>query len=335
MNVICGFLRRAGLAIAVSWLAGPTVSATAQTVLIDFGSNTSYRGLNVTNPDSNGNHWNSLQPGLFYTDLIDIDNAATTIDLGFDTPVGTDSFNGPAGSTDETTLAENVLLTDIDALALGNLGGALEAAFDYAAGPSLADNRVQFQIQELDPTKRYNLTFFGSHKFSNDTTTVYSIYSDDTYSTLVDSANLDVQLAAEPWMHNRDQVATINNLSPQADNILYVQFVGSTGNLGYLNDLQIEAIATELTGDYNENGTVDAADYVLWRDNPAAHGGDPAGYNTWRENFGKTLVGGGLASGSAVPEPASFLLTVAAVIGLFWLRQNHECRGSEGSCGVR
>ena len=43
-------------------------------------------------------------------------------------------------------------------------------------------------------------------------------------------------------MHNRDQVATISNLSPQTSDILYVQFVGSTGNLGYLNDMQIEAI---------------------------------------------------------------------------------------------
>jgi hypothetical protein len=43
-------------------------------------------------------------------------------------------------------------------------------------------------------------------------------------------------------------------------------------------------------GDYNENGTVDAADYVLWRNDPASHGGSPAGYNTWRANFGESNV---------------------------------------------
>jgi hypothetical protein len=304
-------------------------------VLIDFGSDTSYRGLSVDNPDTNGNYWNSLQPGVFYTDLVDIDNQATTIDLGFDTPVGTDSYNGPAGPTDPTTLETDVQLVDVDAVALGNLGGALEAAFDFAAGPSLADNRVRFQIQDLDPAKMYNLTFFGSHKFSTDATTVYSVYSDNTYSTLVDSASLDVQSAAEPWMHNRDMVATINNLSPQADNILYVQFVGSNGDLGYLNDLQIEGVATELVGDYNANGTVDAADYVLWRDNPTAHGGDPAGYNTWRENFGKTLAGGAVVDGSAIPEPSAFMLAMIAVVGLLPIRRYAECRGSNGSCGDR
>jgi hypothetical protein len=332
MTVIHCVKRRAYLAF-VFLMVGQALSASAQTMLIDFGSNTSFRGLSVANPDFNGNYWNSLQPGLFYTDLIDIDNHATMIDLGFDTPVGTDSYNGPAGPTDQTTLETDVQITDVDAAALGNLGGALEAAFDFAAGPSLADNRVQFQFQDLDPTKRYNLTFFGSHKFSNDTTTVYSIYSDDTYSTLVDSASLDVQDAAMPWMHNRDMVATINNLSPQADNNLYVQFVGSTGNLGYLNDLQIEGITTDLVGDYNDNGTVDAADYVLWRENPAAHGGDAAGYNTWRENFGKSLAGGSLVGGAAIPEPASFMLAMIAAVGLMSIRRFDECRGSNGSCG--
>jgi hypothetical protein len=46
------------------------------------------------------------------------------------------------------------------------------------------------------------------------------------------------------------------------------------------------------TGDYNNNGVVDAADYVLWRKTPSAYGGGPAGYNTWRMNFGKTFSSG-------------------------------------------
>jgi hypothetical protein len=49
-----------------------------------------------------------------------------------------------------------------------------------------------------------------------------------------------------------------------------------------------EATPTGPEGDYNENGTVDAADYVAWRNDPASHGGNPAGYNTWRANFGAT-----------------------------------------------
>jgi hypothetical protein len=321
MDVIRCLARPAGLIFLFALLVRQIESVGAQTVLIDFGSDTSFRGLSVQNPDTNGNYWNSLQPGLFYNDLVDIQNNATTIDLGFDTPVGTDSYNGPAGPTDDTTLQDDVFLTDIDTAALGNLGGALEAAFDFAAGPSLADNRVRFQIQELDAAKRYTLTFFGSHKFSNDTTTVYTVYSDSTYSNAVGTVSLDVHDAASPWLHNRDMVATISDLAPQADDILYVEFVGSTGSLGYLNDLQIESTTTVLSGDYNSNGVVDAVDYVLWRDNPSAFGGDPAGYATWRANFGRTPgAGSAVESGgaqAAVPEPISLLLALSSAIALY------------------
>lgn len=44
-------------------------------------------------------------------------------------------------------------------------------------------------------------------------------------------------------------------------------------------------------GDYNANGVVDSADYVLWRKNPGAYGGTPAGYNVWRANYGATSSG--------------------------------------------
>jgi hypothetical protein len=230
--------------LVLAMAAGASLAATAQaqTVLIDLGNNDSFRGVSVPNPDGNGNYWNSLFPGLFYVDLIDIDNNVTTIDFGFSTPVGTDSFNGPAGPTSfpDPTPAE-IAATDIDHAALGNLG-VNEAAIDFAASPGGADNRTRFEIQQLDPAKRYNLTFFGSHKFSDDDTTVYSVYSDNTYSTLVGTASLDVQTPGSPNLHNRDKVARINYLAPQASNILYVQFVGANGNLGYLNDLEITAV---------------------------------------------------------------------------------------------
>jgi hypothetical protein len=313
-------------------VVGLVASASAQTVLVDFGSSTSYRGLSVLNPDSNGNYWNSLQPGVFVENLVDVDNTASTIDVGWDSPVGTDSYNGPAGPTgpedNKADLRNNDLpFTDIDAVALGNLGGALDAAFDFAAGPSLADNRVRFQIQGLDPAKSYDLTFFGSHIFSFDTTTVYSVYTDNTYTTLVGSANLDVQEPGSPNLHNRDRVATISDLSPQTDDILYVQFVGSTGFEGYLNAMQIESSAAPLlVGDYNNNLVVDAADYTVWRNNLGTTNtlpNDPVGgtigqdqYNNWKSNFG-TIPGNGsgLAAESAVPEPGSVLLCLLASVG--------------------
>ncbi len=287
----------------------------AQTVLIDFGNDASYRGLSVPNPDSNGKYWNSLRTGVFYQNLVDAQNAPTTIDFGFSTPVATDSYNGPAGPTSSDTLMYDVQFTDIDPVALGEMGGAPEAAFDYVAGPDMpGNNQVRFEIQQLDPAKKYDLTFFGSHKFSIDDTTIYSVYTDNTYTTSIGTASLNVQTPGSPWLHNRDTVATISNLSPQANNILYVQFIGVNGSLGYLNELRIVGNVVALPGDYNVDGKVNAADYVVWRNDPALHGGNPAGYNLWRANFGAGSAAG-LGNGAAVPEPATAVLMFAAVIG--------------------
>jgi hypothetical protein len=70
-------------------------------------------------------------------------------------------------------------------------------------------------------------------------------------------------------------------------------------------------------GDFNCNGAVDAADYVVWRKNP---GGNytPDDYTTWRTHFGHSFfnASGAGASGSdhaispIVPEPATVLLLV-------------------------
>jgi hypothetical protein len=68
-----------------------------------------------------------------------------------------------------------------------------------------------------------------------------------------------------------------------------------------------------LAGDYNNNGVVDAADYVLWRKTNT--GGDQ-GYNDWRANFGRTAMpeGTALGTGTSVPEPASVALVIVAIL---------------------
>jgi hypothetical protein len=72
-----------------------------------------------------------------------------------------------------------------------------------------------------------------------------------------------------------------------------------------------------LPGDYNADGMVDAADYVVWRKDPAAFGGDPAGFNTWQTNFGRTSgAGSEIAVRAAVPEPTSVLLVTFVMAGL-------------------
>lgn len=200
-------------------------------VLLDFGTDTSFRGASVSSPDSNGNHWNGINLGAFYSDLLDTTGAATTIDFGFDgsgNPVGTDSFNGPAGDTLDP--AEVV----IDSAALGDLG-IKEAAFDWV---SAAGGR--FQIQGLDPARRYELTIFGSAKFQTDSTSVYRVFDDSAYSNEIASSSLELHDAASPWLHNQDMVAEMAGLVPSSSGVLYVEFEGSAGNSAKINALSIE-----------------------------------------------------------------------------------------------
>lgn len=74
--------------------------------------------------------------------------------------------------------------------------------------------------------------------------------------------------------------------------------------------------ASTLPGDFNHDGTVDAADYTVWRDGLGDEY-DQSDYNDWKSHFGQSQ-GAGAASTAAVPEPATvvLLLATAALISL-------------------
>jgi len=81
----------------------------------------------------------------------------------------------------------------------------------------------------------------------------------------------------------------------------------------------IKIVSAGVAGDWNGDGHVDAADYVTWRTNPAGNGGDPAGYDTWRNNFGIAGSGAGIGSalnGGAVPEPSCIALALFGILAL-------------------
>ncbi len=89
--------------------------------------------------------------------------------------------------------------------------------------------------------------------------------------------------------------------------------------------LMASVIPAGIAGDYNENGSIDAADYTLWREangtsavlpNDSTPGSvTQADYDVWVNNFGA-----GAAAASAVPEPAALGLLVLAIGALFSAR---------------
>jgi hypothetical protein len=85
------------------------------------------------------------------------------------------------------------------------------------------------------------------------------------------------------------------------------------------------AATAGLSGDYNANGVVDAADFAVWRDsldqsvtlpNDTTPGTvTQADYDVWRANFGAIGGGGGpLGAAAAVPEPSTIIFALTAIV---------------------
>jgi hypothetical protein len=77
------------------------------------------------------------------------------------------------------------------------------------------------------------------------------------------------------------------------------------------------AIWSNLPGDFNNDGIVDAADYVVWRKTDS---GNSQGYTDWRENFGEGMGAGRGSAGKSpsqtgVPEPATLVMLMFAAAG--------------------
>jgi autotransporter-associated beta strand protein len=103
-------------------------------------------------------------------------------------------------------------------------------------------------------------------------------------------------------------------------------FAGGSFNIVQSGSDLLLNFTSGLSGDYNQDGTVDAADYVVWRKTD----GSQTGYDQWRTNFGRTAgsgsadhPAGGAPSPSlaVVPEPTATVLAITALLaGVYWRR---------------
>jgi hypothetical protein len=97
----------------------------------------------------------------------------------------------------------------------------------------------------------------------------------------------------------------------------------SLGDLG--NDIAMSHVysLTDLSGDFNGDNRVDAADYVLWRRlNGTVLNQDR--YSSWRANFGNSAVAAVASSANRVPEPGSLFLGLCAVALLAAMRNTRQ-----------
>ena len=157
-------------------------------------------------------------------------------------------------------------------------------------------------------------------------------------AVLEDGAVLDIALNTGLTMGATFDVLTASSIMADAAMLSLTGAPGFEASIvgGTTLQLAFTGATGGVAGDYNDDGVVNAADYVLWR-NAAASGGslmnegatpgvvDQADYDFWVSRFGATS-GAGSAAGAAVPEPASLLLVL---IAFGWLGLQ-VCRRHEG-----
>lgn len=124
---------------------------------------------------------------------------------------------------------------------------------------------------------------------------------------------------------DREAFASIGDLMlPEASALVPEQIFLSTLDVAMMSDLGYTLAATDavIAGDYNADGTVDAADYTVWRaaaSNATLPGDatpgvvDATDYAVWRSAYGSTESTGSTQL-AAVPEPSSSLLLLAGCV---------------------
>jgi uncharacterized protein YjbI with pentapeptide repeats len=83
-------------------------------------------------------------------------------------------------------------------------------------------------------------------------------------------------------------------------------------------EVTLTAALGVVPGDFNGDGSVDAADYIVWR----KQGGTSTQYATWRANFGQPAGNGsGPNANATAPEPAASIMLMFSAAGWCVLRR--------------
>jgi hypothetical protein len=124
------------------------------------------------------------------------------------------------------------------------------------------------------------------------------------------------------WDYIRDQYITQRGYTEAQLQSLLQNLLNNDGiiTLGELPIMPWNNLAPVLPGDYNGDGTVNAADYTLWRNSFGQAGsglaadGDGNGkidngdFDVWRLFFGESAGGSAANGNAAVPEPSTMLM---------------------------
>ncbi|MGD9635371.1 MAG: PEP-CTERM sorting domain-containing protein, partial [Pirellulales bacterium] len=188
----------------------------------------------------------------------------------------------------------------------GKLSGATATGLSGASGMEKADGSDAGTTAGDSPGEQWE-------KLSSTNNRIFEAFLFGS-STFLNTRTVDLGVIFDKTTPVAQRDVTFSYTTATADSI--------TGVVQYFT-------APGVTGDYNNNGKVDAADYTVWRDKLGSNSTLPndstpgsvtqADYNVWKTNYGQSIGGGGALDVAAVPEPATFTL-VALVLGLLSIR---------------
>ena len=211
--------------------------------------------------------------------------------------------------------------------------GSTTRFFSPVSGPGsyTGTGSVQFLNTFSPGASPAAVSFGGNVTFTGSATLVIEIAgttAGSQYDTLTVAGNaslagaLDIDLLGGfiPTPGNSFQIISADGgVNGAFSNVLLPVLAGANWQLIYNATSVLLQVA--LAGDYNFNGTVDTADYVVWRKTlnqigtglPADGNGngqiDPGDLTVWRSHFGQPAGSGASASANAtVPEPATLAL---------------------------
>jgi hypothetical protein len=280
---------------------------------------------------------NPFPSGALYAELLDPDNLGNTRMISSDTD-DTDGLEASIAAH-VTTFSFNFFEPTADAHLADGMSIGYTTADDLNSGERawrafLRDGELAPNLVDEGAAVNYALDMVHTvFMLANDTANPVENYRDG--QTLDPSeADVWISLAGADPVFAFSLTRQNPTLAPQG--VGFRTFSGDTERLFVDNVLLVDGASFDrsvftpapLTGDYNGNGTVDAADYVLWRENVGQPGGtlpndatgaNPIGeaqYTQWKSNFGNPPGPGLGASLAAVPEPCSISLALLATAAL-------------------
>jgi hypothetical protein len=218
---------------------------------------------------------------------------------------------------------------------LTGLDYSADLAFDSSGNLLVQDSystnfTLRGRIQRLPITETPGGLQFGSATLvADDLEASYGLAfdsEDDLFATGAGGLyRIDESLPGEVLFYTDGSSAPIATaIAFHASTAPFEPFAGPGGgrlainaDFGYVkNDLFVTLLTPAVPGDYDANGTVDAADYLVWKaaygtNNPAADGNrdgvvDAADYTVWRNHLTSSLGTAGMAT--IVPEPSVWSL---------------------------